>query len=76
MRSNAARNALSGCLGFALVVLAGFMKLLGADAVARFAPNIVNLHPSLLPLFPGVDGPAQAVASYLLGNKDMNLVRE
>jgi phosphoribosylglycinamide formyltransferase-1 len=47
----------------ALVVLAGFMKLLGAGTIDRFAGRILNVHPSLLPLFPGVDGPAQAIAA-------------
>jgi phosphoribosylglycinamide formyltransferase-1 len=37
-----------------LVVLAGFMELLGAAFVRRFAGRIVNVHPSLLPAFPGV----------------------
>lgn len=36
-----------------LVVLAGFMKVLPANFVARFSPNLINLHPSLLPKFPG-----------------------
>ena len=37
-----------------LVVLAGFMELLGGDFVRRFTGRIVNVHPSLLPAFPGV----------------------
>jgi phosphoribosylglycinamide formyltransferase-1 len=37
-----------------LVVLAGFMELLGADFVRRFEGRIVNVHPALLPSFPGV----------------------
>jgi phosphoribosylglycinamide formyltransferase-1 len=37
-----------------LVVLAGFMELLGEAFVRRFAGRIVNVHPSLLPAFPGV----------------------
>ncbi len=44
-----------------LVVTAGFMRLLGPAFLARFSPRIINVHPALLPLFPGVDGPAQAV---------------
>jgi phosphoribosylglycinamide formyltransferase-1 len=49
--------------GFApdLVVLAGFMRILGAPFIGRFAGRIVNVHPALLPSFPGVDGAAQAV---------------
>jgi phosphoribosylglycinamide formyltransferase-1 len=45
-----------------LVVLAGFMRVLTARFVDRFPLAIVNTHPSLLPAFPGVDGPAQAIA--------------
>lgn len=44
-----------------LVVLAGFMRILGPDVIDRFAGRIVNVHPALLPAFPGHDGPAQAV---------------
>lgn len=45
-----------------LVVLAGFMRIVGAAMLARFPHRIVNVHPALLPSFPGTDGPAQAVA--------------
>lgn len=38
-----------------LVVLAGYMRILGADLVQHFAGQIINLHPSLLPKFPGLD---------------------
>jgi phosphoribosylglycinamide formyltransferase-1 len=44
-----------------LVVLAGFMRLVGAPVLARFGGRLVNVHPSLLPAFPGLDAPAQAV---------------
>jgi phosphoribosylglycinamide formyltransferase 1 len=37
-----------------LVVLAGFMELLGPDLIARFRGRIINVHPALLPAFPGV----------------------
>jgi phosphoribosylglycinamide formyltransferase-1 len=40
--------------GVQLVVLAGFMELLGPEFIARFAGRIVNVHPSLLPAFPGL----------------------
>jgi phosphoribosylglycinamide formyltransferase-1 len=46
-----------------LVVLAGFMRVLGAAFIERFAGRIINIHPALLPLFPGTDGPAQALAA-------------
>ena len=45
-----------------LVVLAGFMRLLGSAVLVRFQHRIINVHPSLLPAFPGVDAPAQALA--------------
>ncbi len=37
-----------------ILALAGFMRILGADFVRRFAGRIVNIHPSLLPAFPGL----------------------
>ncbi len=37
-----------------LVVLAGWMRLLSAEFVARFSGRLVNIHPSLLPAFPGL----------------------
>ncbi len=37
-----------------LVVLAGFMRVLGDDFVCRYAGRLVNIHPSLLPSFPGL----------------------
>jgi phosphoribosylglycinamide formyltransferase-1 len=47
--------------GVELVVLAGFMELLSADLVRRFPARIVNVHPSLLPAFPGVRAIEQAL---------------
>ena len=47
--------------GVRLVVLAGFMELLGAPFIRRFAGRIVNVHPSLLPAFPGVRAIEQAL---------------
>ncbi len=44
----------------ALVCLAGFMRLLSAEFVDAFPNRILNIHPSLLPAFPGLDGQAQA----------------
>lgn len=43
-----------------LVVLAGFMRVLKAGFLNAFAGKIINLHPSLLPAFPGLDGIGQA----------------
>lgn len=45
------------------IVLAGYMRLLSANFVARYRNRILNIHPSLLPAFPGVDAQAQAVAA-------------
>jgi len=45
-----------------VVVLAGFMKLVGADFLDRFAGRVVNTHPALCPSFPGTTGPADALA--------------
>lgn len=45
-----------------LVVLAGFMKLVGPAFLERFAGRVVNTHPALCPSFPGTTGPADALA--------------
>jgi phosphoribosylglycinamide formyltransferase-1 len=45
-----------------LVVLAGFMKLVGPEFLARFPGRVVNTHPALCPAFPGTTGPADALA--------------
>ncbi len=44
-----------------LVALAGYMQLLSEDFVARFRNRIVNVHPALLPAFPGLDAIGQAL---------------
>ena len=49
--------------GADLVVLAGYMQLLGDGFVARFRNRIVNVHPALLPAFPGLDAIGQALAA-------------
>jgi phosphoribosylglycinamide formyltransferase 1 len=45
----------------ALVVLAGFMRILTPDFVARYAGRMVNIHPSLLPAFPGLHTHRRAI---------------
>jgi phosphoribosylglycinamide formyltransferase 1 len=45
-----------------LVCLAGFMRLIGAPLLNAFPNAILNVHPSLLPAFPGVDAQARALA--------------
>jgi len=47
--------------GMELVVLAGFMRLLSPVLVKAFSNRIMNIHPSLLPSFPGLHGQRQAV---------------
>jgi phosphoribosylglycinamide formyltransferase-1 len=46
-----------------VVVLAGFMRIVGEAVLARFGGRIINVHPALLPSFPGLDAPAQALAA-------------
>ena len=48
--------------GVQLVCLAGFMRLVGGPLLDAFPNAILNIHPSLLPAFPGIDAQAQAVA--------------
>ncbi len=52
------RALAEACAGFKpdLIILAGFMKLVGADFLARFGGRIINTHPALLPSFPGMHG--------------------
>lgn len=46
--------------GADLVVLAGFMRLLSKEFIRAFPQSIMNIHPALLPAFPGLDGAEQA----------------
>jgi phosphoribosylglycinamide formyltransferase 1 len=48
-------------LGVELVVLAGYMALLDAGFIARYPDRIVNVHPALLPAFPGIRSVEQAL---------------
>ena len=48
--------------GVDLVCLAGFMRLLSAGFIREFPDRILNIHPSLLPSFPGLDAQHQALA--------------
>ena len=47
--------------GADLVVLAGYMQLLSPEFVGRFRHRVINVHPALLPAFPGIDAVQQAI---------------
>ena len=63
-----------------LIVLAGFMRILTPEFVSRFAGRLMNIHPSLLPLYPGLhthqraldagDAHAGATVHYVTGELD------
>ncbi len=46
-----------------LIILAGFMRVLTADFVRRYQGRMINIHPALLPAFPGLDTHARALAA-------------
>jgi phosphoribosylglycinamide formyltransferase 1 len=48
--------------GAELVVLAGYMQLLGRSFLTRFPNRVINVHPALLPAFPGLNAVEQALA--------------
>ena len=49
-----------------LIVLSGYMRILTPQFVENFYPRIVNIHPSLLPAFPGADAHTDVLASGVL----------
>ena len=49
--------------GAELIVLAGYMQLLCKEFVHRFANRVINIHPALLPQFPGLDAIGQALGA-------------
>ena len=49
--------------GVEVIALAGYMRLVSDDFVARWRGRIVNIHPSLLPLYKGLDTHARAIAA-------------
>jgi phosphoribosylglycinamide formyltransferase-1 len=55
-------QALAEC-GARLVALAGFMRILSAEFVANHAGRLLNIHPSLLPMYKGLDTHARALAA-------------
>lgn len=69
-RAFATREAFEAALAAAidrhtprLLALAGFMRVLTAGFVRRYAGRMLNIHPSLLPAFPGLDTHARALAA-------------
>ena len=48
-------------LGVEFICLAGYMKIIGEVLLKEYEGNIINIHPSLLPAFPGVDAIGQAM---------------
>ncbi|MDO5642006.1 MAG: phosphoribosylglycinamide formyltransferase [Paracoccus sp. (in: a-proteobacteria)] len=46
-----------------IIALAGFMRILTPDFVARYSGRMLNIHPSLLPKYPGLDTHARAIAA-------------
>lgn len=68
--AHASREAFDAALATAidsfapdLLLLAGFMRILGADFVRRFDARMLNIHPSLLPAFPGLHTHRRALES-------------
>lgn len=59
----AALNARLDRAGIELICLAGFMRVLSPDFVERWHNRAINIHPSLLPAFPGLDTHAAALAA-------------
>jgi len=58
--------ALSACIDeykADLIVLAGFMRVLSSEFVGKYSQKMINIHPSLLPEFPGLDTHARAIAA-------------
>jgi phosphoribosylglycinamide formyltransferase-1 len=60
-RDRAMAEWLAG-LGVELVVLAGYMQLLSPEFLERFPERVINVHPALLPAFPGLAAVEQALA--------------
>ena len=61
--AEAEMTAILAANGIEIICLAGYMRLLSADFVARWRDRMLNIHPSLLPLFPGLDTHERALAA-------------
>jgi phosphoribosylglycinamide formyltransferase-1 len=62
-RLHQARVDLVCLAGYMRLVTPGFLRAFGPTAGSRGCPRIVNIHPALLPAFPGLHGPRQALAA-------------
>lgn len=60
---DAAMEAAVHAAGARYIALAGYMRILGSDFVTRWAGRMVNIHPSLLPRYQGLDTHARAIAA-------------
>jgi phosphoribosylglycinamide formyltransferase 1 len=49
--------------GIQFLILAGYMRLIGPTLLHEYENRIINIHPSLLPMFPGKDAIGQAIAA-------------
>ncbi len=58
-----AMSAALSARGIQLIALAGFMRILTPGFIARWEGRILNIHPSLLPKYPGLDTHARAIAA-------------
>ena len=58
-----ALDAALDAAGAEIICLAGFMRVLTAGFVSRWTDQLLNIHPSILPLFPGLDTHARALAA-------------
>jgi formyltetrahydrofolate-dependent phosphoribosylglycinamide formyltransferase len=59
----AAVNAVITASGAQIIALAGYMRLLSGDFVHRYSGRMINIHPSLLPAFPGLATHSRALAA-------------
>jgi len=59
----AAVNAVIAASGAQIIALAGYMRLLSGDFVHRYSGRMINIHPSLLPAFPGLATHSRALAA-------------